>query len=59
MENAQKIGVAGDSNPGPRGFVPFRASLVTARTDGKTLTWEGKEGIHSETVKFVKKIVRP
>ena len=59
MENAQKIGVPGDSNPGPRGFVVFRATLVTARTDGKTLTWVGKEGIHSETVKFVKKIVRP
>ena len=55
MENAQKIGAAGDSNPGPRGFVVFRAALVTARTDGKTLTWVGKEGIHSETVKFVKK----
>ena len=50
MENAQKIGAAGDSNPGPRGFVVFRAALVTARTDGKTLTWVGKEGIHSETV---------
>ena len=56
MENAQKIGAAGDSNPGPRGFVVFRAALVTARTDGKTLTWVGKEGIHSETVKFVKKL---
>ena len=55
MENAQKIGAAGDSNPRPRGFVVFRAALVTARTDGKTLTWVGKEGIHSETVKFVKK----
>ena len=59
MENAQKIGAAGDSNQGPRGFVAFRAALVTARIDGKTLTWVGKEGIHSETVKFVKKIVRP
>ena len=58
MENAQKIGVAGDLNSGPRGFVVFRAALVTARTDGKTLTWVGKEGIHSETVKFVRKIVR-
>ena len=56
MENAQNIGAAGDSNPGPRGFVVFRAALVTARTDGKTLTWVGKEGIHSETVKFVKKM---
>ena len=55
MENAQKIGAARDSNPGPRGFVVFRAALVTARTDGKSLTWVGKEGIHSETVKFVKK----
>ena len=55
MENAQKIGAAGDSNPGPRGFVVFRAALVTARTDGKTLTWVGKEGIHSETVNFFKK----
>ena len=55
MENAQKIGAAGDSNPRPRGLVVFRAALVTARTDGKTLTWVGKEGIHSETVKFVKK----
>lgn len=54
-ENAQKIGAAGDSNPGPRGFVVFRAALVTARTDGKTLTWVGKERIESETVKFVKK----
>ena len=59
MENAQKIGAAGDSNPGPRGFVVFRAALITARKDGKTLTWVGKEGIHSETVKFVKKNVRP
>lgn len=60
MENAQKIGAAGDSNPGPRGFVVFRAALVTARTDGKTLTWVEKEGIHSETVNFFqKKIVRP
>ena len=42
MENAQKIGATGDSNPGPRGFVVFRAALVTARTDGKTLTWVGK-----------------
>ena len=50
MENAQKIGAAGDSNPGLRGFVAFRATLVTARTDGKTLTWVGKECIHSETV---------
>ena len=55
MENAQKIGAAGDSNPGPRGFVAFRAALVTSRTDGKTLTRVGKEGIHSETAKFVKK----
>ena len=55
MENAQKIGAAGDSNPRPRGFVVFRAALVTARTDGKSLTWVGKECIHSETVKFVKK----
>lgn len=39
-----------DSNPGPRGFVAFRAALVTARADGKTLTWIGKETIHSETV---------
>ena len=52
MENAQKIGAAGDSNPGPRGFVVFRAALVTSRTDGKTLTRVGKEGIHSETVNF-------
>ena len=52
MENAQKIDAAGDSNPGPRGFVVFRAALVTARTDGKTLTWVGKEGVHSETVIF-------
>ena len=59
MENAQKIGAAGDSNPRPSGFVVFRAALVTARTDGKTLTWVGKEGIHSETVIFLKKIVRP
>ena len=60
VENAQKIGAAGDSNPGPLcGFVVFRAALLIARTDGKTLTWVGKEGIHSETVKFVKKIVRP
>ena len=50
MENAQKIGAAVDSNLGPRGFVVFTAALVTARTDGKTLTWVGKEGIHSETV---------
>ena len=55
MENAQKIGAAGDLNPRPRGFVVFRAALVTARTDGKTLTWVGKEGIHSETVIFFKK----
>ena len=55
MENAQKIGADGDSNPGSRGFVVFRAALVTARTDGKTLTWVGKERIESETVKFVKK----
>ena len=48
VENAQKIGVAGDSNPGPRGFVVFRAALVTSRADGKTLTWKGKEVIHSE-----------
>ena len=59
MENAEKIGADVDLNPGPRGFVVFRAALVTARTDGKSLTWLGKEGIHSETVKFVKKIVRP
>ena len=59
MENAQKIGAPGDSNPRTRGFVVFRATLVTARTDGKTLTWVGKEGIHSETVNFLKKIVRP
>ena len=58
-QNAQKIGAAGNSNPGPRGFVAFRAALVTARADGKTLTWVGKEGIHSETVKFVRKNVRP
>ena len=58
MENAQKIGAAGDSNPRPRGLVVFRAALVTARTDGKSLTWVGKKCIHSETVKFVKKIVR-
>ena len=50
MESAQKVGAAGDSNPGPRGFVAFRAALVTARTDGNTLTWVGKEGMHSETV---------
>ena len=50
MENAQKIGAAGDSNPGPRGFVAFRAALVTARADGKTSTWVGKKSIHSETV---------
>ena len=56
MENAQKIGAAGDSNPRPRGFVVFRAALVTARTDGKSLTWVGKKCIHSETVKFVKKM---
>ena len=56
MENAQKIGAAGDSNPEPRGFVVFRAALVTARTDGKSLTWVGKQCIHSETVKFVKKM---
>ena len=55
MENAQKIGAAGDSNPGPHGFVVFRAALVTARTDGKTLTWIGKEGIHSEILNFFKK----
>ena len=55
MENAQKIGAAGDSNPGLHGSVAFRAALVTARTNGKTLTWVGKEGIYSETVKFVKK----
>ena len=54
-----KIGAAGDSNPRPRGLVVFRAALVTARTDGKSLTWVGKKCIHSETVKFVKKIVRP
>ena len=52
MENAEKIGAARDSNPGLRGFVLFRAALVTARTDGKTLTWIGKEGIHSEIVNF-------
>ena len=52
MENAQKIGATGDSKPEPRGFVVFKAALVTARTDGKTLTWVGKEGIHSETVNF-------
>ena len=51
----KKIGAAGDSNPRPRGLVVFRAALVTARTDGKSLTWVGKECIHSETVKFVKK----
>ena len=56
MENAQKIDAAGDSNPGPRGYVVFRAALVTARTDGKNLTWVGKKCIHSETVKFVKKM---
>ena len=56
MENAQKIGAAGDSNPGPRGFVAFRAALVTARTDGRSLTWVGKECIHSETVNFVQKM---
>ena len=50
MENAQKIGAAGDSNPGPRGFVAFRAVLVTARADGKTFTCIGKETIHSETM---------
>ena len=50
MENAHKIGAAGDSNPGPRVFVAFKAALVTARTDGKTLTWVGKECIHSESV---------
>ena len=55
MENAQKIGADGDSNPGPRGFVVFRATLVTARTYGMSLTWVGKEGIHSETVNFFKK----
>ena len=55
MENAQKIGATGDLNPRPRGFVVFRAALVTARTDGKSLTWVGKECIHSETMKFVKK----
>ena len=58
MKNAQKIDAAGDSNPGPRGFVALRAALVTARADGTTLTWVGKESIHSQTVKFVKK-VRP
>ena len=56
MENAQKNCAAEDPNLGPHGFVVFRAALVTARTDGKTLTWVGKEGIHSETMKFVKKI---
>jgi len=56
VENAQKIGAAGDSNSRPRGFVVFRAALVTARTDGKSLTWVGKQCIHSETVKFVKKM---
>jgi len=55
VENAQKIGADGDSNPGPRGFVVFRAALVTARRDCKSLTWVGKEGIHSKTAKFVKK----
>ena len=55
VENAQKIGATGDLNPRPRGFVVFRAALVTARTDGKSLTWVGKQCIHSETVKFVKK----
>ena len=45
-----KIWCGWDSNPGPRGFVAFRASLVTARIDEKTLTWLGKEVIHSETV---------
>ena len=59
MENAQKNCAAEDPNPGPRGFVVFRVALVTARIDGKSLTWVGKEGIHSETAKFVKKIVRP
>ena len=59
MENAQKIGAAGDSNRGPHGFVVFRAVLVTARTYDKTLTWVGKEGIHSEIVRFFFKIVRP
>ena len=52
MENAQTIGAAGDSNPGPRGFVALKAALVTTRTDGKTLTWVGKEGVHTETVNF-------
>ena len=56
MENAQKIGAAGDANPRPHGLVVFRATLVTARTDGKSLTWVGKECIHSETMKFVKKM---
>ena len=37
MENAQKIGAAGDSNQGPRGFVVLRVVLVTARTDSKIL----------------------
>ena len=46
MESAQKVGAAGDSNPGPRGFVAFRAALVTARTNGKSLTWVGKQCIH-------------
>ena len=50
MENAQKIGAAGDSNPRPRGLVVFRVALVTARADGKTLTWLAKKAIHSETV---------
>ena len=59
MENAQKIGAAGDSNPRPRVLLVFKAALVTARTDGKSLTWVGKGCIHSETVKFVKKKVRP
>ena len=56
MENAQKIGAAGDSNPRPCGFVVFKAALVIARTDDKSLTWVGKKCIHSETVKFVKKM---
>ena len=49
-EKCTKNDAAGDSNPAPHGFVVFRAALVTARADGKTLTWLGKEAIHSETV---------
>ena len=58
MENAQKIGAARDSNPGPRGFVVFRAALVTARTYGKTLTCVGKVYI-VRLRNLSKKIVRP